>query len=675
MVSFIADSRINRADERRRAMLGQSLTPYKLPANPYGGNPVAGNLQRLAAALGGRWAGQEAASLKKAQLGAQNQILAQLSSMEAPGTAPTLRMSDTGMPMDDMAMQQPRQQQVSRTPYAMDSPSVSAEVLAQAGMQPGAYQLARQKAGAAGKEAYTARQNEELANRLSAVSQSLIRNPENRELYDESQQLRALLDPSEFAKEASAEQAKIRAGGRVKAAKIDTEDRLLKATLAREERDLGRAVKADEKDAIKWRDQYDITRTDRTSDQAAAERRRLGRDLKEEDRDWLRAIDRKELDLSYTLDAEGRADLRTQAREYRGVLRTLDGEKRAVATAIAAEERRLDTTLNAEDRARIAGQVRAKFDDDRADIREIAAAKRKRVDVYNVETGKRGSVTQEMMDIDQEGAAPTYRYEKPDTGKVGFIHFVPTEEFTVGGQKYIPGQEYQVTQENIRANDDLRDAVEKQSQVVKPRQLEEPRVEPKDPPLRPLPPPEKLVQHIEQASAGDLFGIMKSAVDAFTSFFMFADVYPATRDAKEALETMRMTMRVPLVKALSERGSVFTIQQINERLPGSGKTDAQNMALIKNLIPAYYEKLAEAEGTLLNTKRGSQYSVAAAKTISQINSLLPNLRAMANAWDNRKQGGRVTPEGTIRLPSGVEVRRVTGGPAPGSASPTVPTGN
>ena len=99
------------------------------------------------------------------------------------------------------------------------------------------------------------------------------------------------------------------------------------------------------------------------------------------------------------------------------------------------------------------------------------------------------------------------------------------------------------------------------------------------------------------------------------------------------------------------------------------------MALIKNLIPAYYEKLAEAEGTLLNTKRGSQYSVAAAKTISQINSLLPNLRAMANAWDNRKQGGRVTPEGTIRLPSGVEVRRVTGGPAPGSASPTVPTGN
>lgn len=194
MVSFIADPRIKRADERRRAMLGQSLTPYKLPANPYGGSPVAGNLQRLAAALGGRWAGQEAASLKKAQLGAQNQILAQLSSIQAPGTAPTLRMSDTGMPMDDMAMQQPRQQQVSRTPYAMDSPSVSAEVLAQAGMQPGAYQLARQKAGAAGRAAYTERQVKELEEGLAEALRSP--DPASRAL---ARQYQTLLDPTAVA--------------------------------------------------------------------------------------------------------------------------------------------------------------------------------------------------------------------------------------------------------------------------------------------------------------------------------------------------------------------------------------------------------------------------------------------------------------------------------------------
>jgi hypothetical protein len=128
-----------------------------------------------------------------------------------------------------------------------------------------------------------------------------------------------------------------------------------------------------------------------------------------------------------------------------------------------------------------------------------------------------------------------------------------------------------------------------------------------------------------------------------------------------------------LVKALSERGSVFTIQQINKILPSSGKTDAQNMALIRNLIPTYYDKLEEAEDTLLNTKLGSKYNVAAAKTVRQINSLLPNLRAMADAWDNRKQLGAVPPEGEIRLPSGVVVKKLSGRSSSGSVSPTVPT--
>jgi hypothetical protein len=568
---------------------------------------------------------------------------------------------------------------------AFDTPQFTAEQLATAGTTPELMQgrIAGIRAGR--EKTYTARRQEEIENRLRSVTQASILDPENRELFDESQQLRALLDPAEVAKEASTEQTRKRQEARVKADRIETEGRALERTLDTEQRALGRKVDADEKDAIEYDRRYRIRRTDQTADQIAAEdrdlkatiakeERRLGTKIKEEDRSWLRLVQRKELELGETLDAEARAELRTKEREYRGILRTLDTEKRAVAAAVAAEERRLETTLNAEDRAKIARDIRAKFDDERADIREIAAAKRKRVDVFDRESNTQIRVTQEEMDIDQAAATPKYEYEKPATGRVGFIHFVPTTGFSAGGINYLEGQRYQVTQENIRADAELRKAVETQSQVVKPRQLEKQREEPTEPPLRPLPPPKQMVKFIEEAAAGDLFGIFKSAVNGFTSFFMFADVYPETRDAKEALEIMRTTMRVPLVKELSERGSVFTQQQINKILPSSGKTDAQNMALIRNLIPTYFQKLAEAEGTLLNTDVGSKYNVAAAKTIRQINALLPNLRAMAEAWDNRNQGNQATPEGIIRLPSGIEVKKRSGRSSRNSTRPTVPTG-
>jgi hypothetical protein len=686
MVSSIytPNKRIDYYRNLSRALMPKQIRAYDPNIrNPYA-QTAGTNLANVLSGLVQTYSAQQqlgkAERLETAQKGAQRAIGGKLAALGIPSDQPILRTDQ----IETEGLYGGISPQMSLREMAFDTPQFTAEQMETAGVTPLPLQERIAGIRAAREKTYTARRKGEIENRLSAVSQAQVLDPENRALFDESQQLRALLDPAEFAKEASAEQAKIRAGERAEAYRIKTAGRLLKTTLAREERDLGRKVNADEKDAIKWRFQYELKRTDQTAAQIATEERRrirdeaaektrLGRDLDKEERDHLEFIAREEFRLKTTLSAEQRADLKTKNREYRAILRTLDGEKRAVATAIDREERRLNTTLSAEDRARIARDLRAQFDDDRADVRAIAAAKRKRVDVYDVGTGDKFSITQEQMDSDQEGQAPTYKYGKPDKGRVDFVHFEPNTAFTVGGQKYIPGQTYQVTQDNIRANADLRNAIETQSDVVKPRQLDRQRVEPKEQPLRPLPPPKQMVKYIEEASAGDLFGIFKSAVDGFMSFFMFADVYPETRDAKEALEIMRTTMRVPLVKALSERGSVFTIQQINKILPSSGKTDAQNMALIRNLIPTYYDKLEEAEDTLLNTKLGSKYNVAAAKTVRQINSLLPNLRAMADAWDNRKQLGAVPSEGEIRLPSGVTVRRVTGRSSSGSVSPTVPT--
>jgi len=676
MVSFIADRRIAAAKKRQSDLLANALKRYEFPQNRYGGSPVWGNLQRLAEGWAAGQAGKRATSLEKAQKDAQGKIMAQILQLQKPPPGSTLNIQEAeeiqGIGDDGRIIPA----QVSRRPYSREMPTISAEVLETAGLSPAGWQLAAQKARTAGKTAYTAAQKEELENRLGTVTQALALDPSNTELFKKSQQLRALLEPAAFAKEVGAEQLQKAKETRGEAARIRTEGRALKRDVDAEQRALLRQLGADERAAIEWGRRHDIRRTDQTADQIAAEDRqqirdeakekqRLKRDLNKEDRDWLRLIRRKELELGITLDAEARADLRTKEREYRGILRTIDTEKRALAAAIAAEERRLKTTLNAEDRARIAGEVRAKFDDERADIRAIAAAKRKRVDVFDRATNTQIRITQEEMDIDQEGATPQYKYDKPATGRVGFVHFVPTTDFSAGGRNYSEGKEYQVTQENIRADPGLSKLIETQSNVVRPSQLEkrgwvDSDVEDSDV-EQPKPPSltaDEMVDRIKAGSANDLPGLWETITNSFTAFLTLSDVYPETRAAKKSLDVMRTTMRVPLVKALSEKGSVFTQQQINKVLPSSGKTDAENMALIGELIPMYETKLVEAKNTLNNTKPGSRYNVIAGQTKNQIDSLLPKLRQMVTAWDNRNQGNQATPDGTIRLRSGVTVRRV-----------------
>jgi len=86
MVTFTTDPRIAYARARQQAGMKQAMTPYQLPRNPYGGSPIAGNLQRLADALGARWAGAEAVRLQEGQKRARSQVLASI--LEAGGATP-----------------------------------------------------------------------------------------------------------------------------------------------------------------------------------------------------------------------------------------------------------------------------------------------------------------------------------------------------------------------------------------------------------------------------------------------------------------------------------------------------------------------------------------------------------------------------------------------------------
>jgi len=247
--------------------------------------------------------------------------------------------------------------------------------------------------------------------------------------------------------------------------------------------------------------------------------------------------------------------------------------------------------------------------------------------------------------------------EKKDKTKVGFVHFVPHETFTIGDRTYEAGKRYQVTQRDVISNAGLRDAIASLTQVVRPSEFEKPEITADAVPVGPVLADEELVSMIREGSAGDLPGVFKTVVDSFRSFVTLDDYFPKTRKAKAALNQLRMIMRVPLVKSMSDKGGKFTIEQADKVLPGSDLGDAKNMARIKALIPDYKRTLLEAKNIKANQPIGSPYHMAATKVISSINSVLPLLERMDRAWDSRNKT-TVGTGGSFQLPSGVVVKKL-----------------
>ena len=137
MVSFIADPRIAQSQAQRQAMMAQALTPYQLPRNPYGGSPVAGNLQRLASALGARWAGQDANRFQTQQQTAQAAVLSGVSGAGRARPGPFFQEVDA---MGPGALPGTREARTQIRQLADDGsyapPEISAETARTAGIDP-----------------------------------------------------------------------------------------------------------------------------------------------------------------------------------------------------------------------------------------------------------------------------------------------------------------------------------------------------------------------------------------------------------------------------------------------------------------------------------------------------------------------------------------------------------
>ena len=671
--------------------LSQALMPKEIRAfdpnirNPYAqgtGTNIANVLQGLAQTYFAQDPLRKADRLETEQRAAQAEIYGNLSQAGRARTPAggqyfeQVQAPVPGIPPEFAQGPGATQTQIRRVAIGDDgrevpASAVSAETAQIAGIDLAQYKAMRDEARMKGDAATQEAIEKELTGRLSAVEQARALDPTNEDLYRQSQEIRGILSPVTLAEErdvAIREQMRFKRG---EVAKKESEKRAVDAKMKADERAVGRGLDRDEINASIWLFRNETTRSERTADQIAREDRhalalieiakqRLGVTLDAEERAHLEFIAREEIRLKTTLTSEDRAEIRTKNRENRGLLKTLAAEKRAVAAAIEAEERRLKGTISAEARAKIAGEVRGDFDDQRAEIRAIAADKRKRVKVFNRITKTEDSITQEMMDDDQNSKTPEYTYDEPETpGKISFVSFVPKKAWAFGSEIYEVGKSYQVTQEMLNNNPDLLDNVTQNSEVVRPGEAK--RVE-KTPSERAAVPPKQtdaeLVSMIKKASAGDLPGILKTAVDSFNSFFTISDAYPETRDAKSALNQLRMVMRVPLVKAMSARGGKFTIEQANKVLPGPNMGDAANISKIRALIPDYRQQLDVAKYIKLNQKVGTDYHVAATKVISAIKYLLPQLEQIVSAWDGRQTA---VSGGDIITSQGHRVRRVGAG--------------
>lgn len=658
---FRADPRIARRRKLGEALQAQALRPIQATANPYGFSPWGEAAQRLAAALGSNIATSAAEKREAEQRAARGQVMAQLLKV---GSARPDQLIQTQVPMPgpDYAM---TQTQYSIGNDGAQIPTLDPAIMKTAGLDPAMYQTALAAAKAQGDTLTQAGLERDIKNRLGEVGQKLAREPNNPQLLAEVQQLRSLLDPAGFAEEVSTEQRARGAERRQDRRTREAEIRKVNQDRKRREAELGYTLDAEGRKAVAWQAQQDYLRANRNTDELAREERavaraieeearRLDRDLSQEERSNIEYRAREELRLKVTLDAERRAELAIVNRENRAFLRLIAAEKRAVERAIKVRESDLKRTLNAEERAETTYKARAEFDDEREKIKALAAEKRKRIEVWRRDTGAKDYITQAMMDADQAGKSPEYSYDDPKQGgKVSFVHFVPTKTFSSGGKTYAEGVPQQVTQRRIIEDDELRALVETQSQVIRPSEYAKeapPQPELTDPDM---PTGKQMLKIIEEASAGDLPGIAKSAVNAVKGFLTFEDAFPDTREAKAAFNEMRMTMRVPLVKALSDRGGKFTIEQANAILPGSNLSDAENMSRIKALIPTYKQARSDAEAIKDTQKVGSRYFVEASKVIATINGLMPELNSMVKAWDERNRAPDIPPITNTAIDLGV----------------------
>ena len=177
--------------------------------------------------------------------------------------------------------------------------------------------------------------------------------------------------------------------------------------------------------------------------------------------------------------------------------------------------------------------------------------------------------------------------------------------------------------------------------------------------------PELDAPDLRAASTGDISGIAANASN-FVAGLFGGSAFPDTQEAKAQLNLLNESVMTPMVRAISDRGAVYTQQRIRELLPQTGLSDAENAARMRQLPTKMRQQIASAEATLADDSQSDKSKAEARKAIRELEPLILTIEKSLSQFDAGQtrdpRGNRRRRSGTVDSSQGpIKFKRVEDG--------------
>jgi hypothetical protein len=177
--------------------------------------------------------------------------------------------------------------------------------------------------------------------------------------------------------------------------------------------------------------------------------------------------------------------------------------------------------------------------------------------------------------------------------------------------------------------------------------------------------PELDAPDLRAASTGDITGMAANASN-FVAGLFGGSAFPETQEAKAQLNLLNEAILTPMVRAISDRGAVYTQQRMRELLPQTGLSDAENAARMRQLPTKMRQQIASAEATLADDTQSDKAKAEANKAIRELTPLLTTIERSLSQFDTTRsrdpRGSRRNRGGTVDSSQGpIKFKRVDDG--------------
>ena len=141
--------------------------------------------------------------------------------------------------------------------------------------------------------------------------------------------------------------------------------------------------------------------------------------------------------------------------------------------------------------------------------------------------------------------------------------------------------------------------------------------------------------NIPKAAQGDIPGVASNIANYSTGLFggvVDEDALQAATD----LRAVNLGATVPLTKALSDKGSVYTQERVREILPQPGDNDAQMASKMRSIIPQLERQINEASKIASDPNAQQAYRTNALEMLSSGPAALAAYKNAVENYDRRE---------------------------------------